>query len=870
MSELTLETTLVGNAGPLNAALRDAGQGMRDLTQQADAANKGQASSTAQVTNALQAQAAATKGLNMAQAATMASTQAAGAAARKAAGDVDAIGISARQTAAAMRMLPEQMTDVVTQLQGGASPFTVLLQQGGQVKDSFGGFGPMFRGITSAITPMAAAVGTAAVAAGVLYSAYASGRAEGEAYAKAIIMTGNAAGTTKGQLGDMAREVSSVAGSQALAADVLAQLTGTGRVAVQGLRDAAVTAVAVQRSLGQSVATTVEHYAALGREPLQASLRLNDQYRYLTKSVYDQIKSLVERGKVEDAAEVAQKAYGQAMSKRAAQMEGELGTLEKLWRGIGDAARSAWDKMLNVGRQQSLSDQLKSVNVALEQFQKEGRKSQDPLGDAKRLESLLARRDDLAKRMLREDSAASSESWGVKDNAKAIQDAEDLARQAGAIQSAQRAKQLAEIKAYWTGVIGAYEDGEKTLEARRQGGLLDEAAYYEAKRAFARLTSEATVAQLEKENAALAAQTFKRDEVAARIQRDTKLGENQAAINRARAEAQARIVVLNAQESASTDALARSTKLYVEQLQVAAQTRATQQQRELAGLGQGDNARAQAAAIAAQEDRYVEQRRQLEADLAGRKLTQAEFDNRLAALTQYHNDALAREAAFQQEKQRLQGNGELGAQRAIANYMDQAGNVAAQTERVWTNAFSGMEDAAVRFFTGQKVGWKDLAMSIISDLIRIEVKQQAVEAYKGFRSGGGWQGLLGTLGSLFTGSQGNSFGPSSLYGESWSPYGGARAVGGDVQPGKTYLIGEKGPELLRMGGSSGTVVPNDQLGGGGANLTQNITYNVPPGTSPAAYASALEANNRRLKAEMVGDMLRNGRPANRAAALSRL
>lgn len=862
MSDLTLETTLVGNAGPLNDALRDAGQGMRTLTQQAEAANKGQASSSAQVTNALQAQAAATKGVNMAQAATTASAQAAGAAARKAAGDVDAIGVSARQTAAAMRMLPAQMTDVVTQLQGGASPFTVLLQQGGQVKDSFGGFGPMFRGITAAITPMAAAIGVGAVAAGVLYSAYSNGRAEGEAYAKAIILTGNAAGVTKGQLGDMAAQVSAVAGSQALAADVLAQLTGTGRVAVQNLRDAAVTAIAVQRSLGQSVATTVEQYAALGRDPLQASLRLNDQYRYLTKSVYDQIKALVERGKVEDAAEVAQKAYGQAMSKRAAQMEGELGTLEKLWRGIGDAAKGAWDKMLNVGRQQSLSDQLKSVNIAIEQFQKEGRKSQDPVRDAQRLQALLDQRETLTKRMLREDSNASAEAAAVKGNDQAIRDAEELARQEGAIRSAQRAKQLAEIKAYWTGVIGAYDDGEKILEARRQGGLIDEATYWEAKRAFARLASESQISQLQAENAALAAQTFKRDEVAARIQRDTKVAENLAAVNRARAEGQARIVVLNAQEAASVDALARSTKTYVEQLQLAAQTRATQQQRELAGLGRGDNARAIAAATAAEEDRFLEQRRQLEADLTGRKLTQAEYDKRLAALTQYHNDALARESDFQQQKQRLQGNGELGTQRAIENYMDQAGNVAAQTEKAWTSAFQGMEDAAVRFFTWQKVGFKDMAMSIIADLVRIEVKQSMVTAMKGAQSfGGGLSGLVGWVGSLF----GGSYDIQPGYGD----FAGPRAGGGDVQPGKTYLVGEKGPELLRMGANSGMVVPNDALGGG-TNVTQHITYNVPPGMTPAAFASALEQNNQRLKGSIANDMLRPGRTMNRAAALSRL
>lgn len=67
-------------------------------------------------------------------------------------------GISVGQYKAAMRMLPAQFTDVATQLAGGQSPWLILLQQGGQVKDSFGGMIPMFRGLAGAITlPMVGA-----------------------------------------------------------------------------------------------------------------------------------------------------------------------------------------------------------------------------------------------------------------------------------------------------------------------------------------------------------------------------------------------------------------------------------------------------------------------------------------------------------------------------------------------------------------------------------------------------------------------------------------------------------------------------------------------------------------------------------------
>jgi hypothetical protein len=48
--------------------------------------------------------------------------------------------------------------------------------------------------------------------------------------------------------------------------------------------------------------------------------------------------------------------------------------------------------------------------------------------------------------------------------------------------------------------------------------------------------------------------------------------------------------------------------------------------------------------------------------------------------------------------------------------------------------------------------------------------------------------------------------------------GGRRAGGGPVQSGHTYLVGEKGPELLHMGSQAGNITPNHRMGGGGGNV----------------------------------------------------
>lgn len=75
-------------------------------------------------------------------------------------------GISVGQYSAAMRTLPAQFTDIATQLAGGQSPFLILLQQGGQIKDSFGGIGNTLKVFLSFLNPINAALGLSALAFG--------------------------------------------------------------------------------------------------------------------------------------------------------------------------------------------------------------------------------------------------------------------------------------------------------------------------------------------------------------------------------------------------------------------------------------------------------------------------------------------------------------------------------------------------------------------------------------------------------------------------------------------------------------------------------------------------------------------------------
>lgn len=264
--------------------------------------------------------------------------------------------LSAKEHANAMRMLPMQMTDVVTSLAGGMPIWMVAIQQGGQIKDSFHGVGNALRAILGAISPTVAGIGLLAGAAGLATVAYYQGSKEVDGYRQAVVMTGNAAGTSVNQLTDMARAMSAISGTQGAAAESLTALAGTGAIASENLQQFATVAIDLERRVGQPIKTTAQHLEELAKAPLQASLKLNEQYHYLTEAVYRQIKALQDQGKQEEAASLAQRTYAGAMAERTAELRSNLGTLERTWEGLGSTARRAWDAMLNIGRAATLSD----------------------------------------------------------------------------------------------------------------------------------------------------------------------------------------------------------------------------------------------------------------------------------------------------------------------------------------------------------------------------------------------------------------------------------------------------------------------------------------------------------------------------------
>lgn len=276
-------------------------------------------------------------------------------------------GMSAKQTAFAMRMIPAQMTDIVVGLSTGQSPFMVLMQQGGQLKDMFGGIGPAIKGVGSYVMGLINPFTLAAAAVGVLGVAYYKGTQEQDEFNKSLILTGNQVGKTSGQLADIAARAGVAANSTTgKAASALNLLVESGKVAGDSLERVTTAVVKTSEATGIATDKLVDDFNKIAADPLDAITKLNDQYHFLTLATYNQIKALQDEGNQQEAARVATDAYANTMQQRSTDIQQNLGLLEKAWNGLAGAAKGAWDAMLDVGRESGGNERIAQIRKELD------------------------------------------------------------------------------------------------------------------------------------------------------------------------------------------------------------------------------------------------------------------------------------------------------------------------------------------------------------------------------------------------------------------------------------------------------------------------------------------------------------------------
>lgn len=673
----------------------------------------------------------------------------------------NAQGLTAKQLAANLRGVPAQFTDIATSLAAGQNPLTVFLQQGGQLKDMFGGLGPAARALGGYVLGLVNPFTVAAAAAAVLALAYKQGSDEATAFTKALTLNGNAAGTTGDQLATMAQSVSQSVGTVGAAAAVLAQLASSSRIPASSFDTIAIAALKMQEATGKAAEETVKDFEKLAKDPVKYSRELNESMNYLTTSTYAQIEALQRQGDAQGAANLAEQAYAEALTTRANKIQGDLGYIEGAWQIVKNAAKDAWDAMLDVGRETTIEQKLKTLNQRLQDIAQA-----DAVNASRGSGGFLAPSDDLRR----------------EQTEKEITDL--LVQQE---ESRKRAAVAANVVAQERAGIKAVEDLNKSLDdsapkaekLSKRFEEIDKQIAAAARRGVA--YSEAQIAQLRK----AAEEQYKADKVAApkayredagmkmldnlrqqaaalqlQSQTNEKLGTQAQAL--ARFEQEIADIKSKDIQTADQKSLLASEELLRAQLkrnvaieqEIAAKKKAGEEEAklaafqenqqsklsqaqdglnsQLAGLGQGEKLRERLKEELAIRKEYQSEVDKLNKQLNTEQITEELYQQETDLLEENLASRLVMQQDYYNQLDEAQGNFFIGASEGWANWAEEATNYSEQAAEFVTGSLDaltdGLADSFVSILDGTKsVGdaFTDLAATMVKSIVGALAKMAA-------------------------------------------------------------------------------------------------------------------------------------------------
>lgn len=262
-------------------------------------------------------------------------------------------GISVGQYSAAMRTLPAQFTDIATQLAGGQSPFLILLQQGGQIKDQFGsvqgalsGVGEYIRSMTGMINPTTIALGGLIGTIGLLAAAAYSSSEQFDQVARSVIMMGGAGFSSMQQLNQAAEEVAGRTNTSiSSTVDTLVSLNDTGKYTASQMKQIA-TSITLMGKAGSDTKAAMSDFGKIVSDPVKGLASLNEQYGFVDEAMMKHIIQLRKQKGEEAAVAEAIQLYADVMTKRAEETNKATDNIGRVWDTL---KKSASDNFRDIG-----------------------------------------------------------------------------------------------------------------------------------------------------------------------------------------------------------------------------------------------------------------------------------------------------------------------------------------------------------------------------------------------------------------------------------------------------------------------------------------------------------------------------------------
>ncbi|EGM8049118.1 TPA: phage tail tape measure protein [Escherichia coli] len=609
--------------------------------------------------------------------------------------------------------------------------------------------------IDKLMTPKGLAVGgviggiTAAVIG--LGKAWMEGQEEGEAFNRQLELTGHYAGVTAGQLWALSKNLSGNGITQHAMAGSLAQVVGSGAFHGNDIGMVAKAAAQMERSVGQSVSDTISQFKRLKDDPVSAAKALDDELHFLTATQLEQIRVLGEQGRTSDAARIAMSALAEETGKRTSDIDNNLNALGSTLQTLSDWWKQFWDAAMNIGREDSLDAQIASLQEKIQRAKKfpwtkastTGEYDQqqlDALQERKRQQDLQDAKEQAERNYQEQQKRRNAENAALNrmNETEAARHQREIAR-INAMQYADQAVRDAAIQR-------ENERYEKAIKKKTPATRNDEAtrlllqysqqqAQVEGQIAAARQSAGMATERMTEAHKQLLALQQRISDLAGK-----KLTADEKSVLAHKDELIQALTLLDAKQqelqkqTALNDLKKKSIQLAS---QLAEEERALRQQHDLdiATTGMGDKQRQRYQAQFSLQQKYQQQREQLERD-SKQKGTYGtdEYRNAEQTLTDSLNRQLNENRRYWQEQELMQADWKNGAMRAFQNFTEDADNAAGTAEQLFNTAFSSMGNGLATFCTTGKLNFKSFTSSVLSDMAKILAQATMMKAVKGIGS----------------------------------------------------------------------------------------------------------------------------------------
>lgn len=655
-------------------------------------------------------------------------------------------GMSVGQYKAAMRMLPMQFTDVATQLAGGQNPWLILLQQGGQVKDSFGGLIPMFRGLAGAVSLPAVGITSLVAATGALAYAWYQGDSTLSAFNKTLVLSGNQSGLTVERMLALSRAGQAAGLTFNQAGESLAALVSAG---VRGGEqfDAINQSVARFASAsGVEVDKVAEAFGKLTTDPTSGLMVMARQFRNVTAEQIAYVAQLQRSGDEAGALQAANEAATKGFDDQTRRLKENMGMLETWADKTGKAFKSMWDAILDIGRPDTAQEMLIKAETAFKKADDIWNLRKDDYfvndeararywDDREKARLALEAARKKAEQQSQQDKNAQQQSDTEASRLKYTGEAQKAYERLQTPLEKYTARQAELNKAlrdgkilqadYNTLMASAKKDYESTQKKTKSSGVRVSAGERQEDRAHAALLAlETELRTLEKHSGA--------NEKISRQRRDLWKAESQYAVLK---------------EAATKRQLSGQEKSLL-----AHEKETLEYKRQLAELGDKVEYQKRLNELAQQAARFEEQQSAKQAAISAkaRGLTdrQAQRESEAQRLRDVYGDnpqALARvTGALKQtwaDEDMLRGDWLAGLKSGWGEWAESATDSFSQVKSVATQTFDGIAQNMAAMLTGSEQNWRGFTRSVLSMMTEILLKQAMV-------------GIVGRIGSAIGGAFG--------------------------------------------------------------------------------------------------------------------